>query len=267
MPAVQLDRLKTDITDLAWQFTRPEEFRRRLHTLLDSYSNLGYRAGNNIKTAKFIQVYHVPPLVINHIELELSHLCSENPGAALLLAEELWKDNHLETRYLAAYLLGQIPLSPPEDVLQHLASWCKPNEEVLSLEMLLQKGSWRLRSEKPDLWLKMITGWLEHTDMHYQKMGLQSLLPLVQDHDFENLPPIFRMVQPFVSNINTFLVPNLQEVILTLDKRTPGETTYFLRQMIYLHPEPEIMRLMRRLLPSLSADSQATLRVAIKEFS
>jgi hypothetical protein len=267
MPAVQLERLKTEISGLAWQFTNPEEFHRGLHNLLDNYSNRGYRAGREIKKVKFIQVYHVPPLVLSQIELEMSRLCRENPGAALLLVDELWKDDHLETRQLASYILGQIPLSPLDNVLQRLNDWCKPEEEMLSLEMLLQKGSWRLRREKPEVWLSMISNWLEHPEASYQKMGLQALLPLVQDHEFENLPPIFRLIQTFMYVEKPYLVTDLQEVIVALDRRTTGETVYFLRQIIYLHPEPEVMRLMRRLLPLLSADAQAILRGVIKQFS
>jgi hypothetical protein len=267
MPAVELEKLKDQLVEISWQFTRPEEFHRRLNDLLEFYSNPGYCAGSNIPTAKFIRVYHLPPQLVTRIEILLGKLGVENPSAGLALADELWKDDHLETRRLAAHLLGQIPLAPPGHVLAKLVEWCKPEEEALSLNFLLQNGSLRIRRDEPQAWLDTIEGWLENDALPYKKMGMQALVPLLADREFTNLPPIFRYMLPMLSNPHHSLFADLEQVVIALDARTPGETAYFLRQVIYLHPDPPVLRFVRRVMQKLSAATQDNLRAVVKEFS
>jgi hypothetical protein len=59
---------------------------------------------------------NIPGVVLRQIEHELSTLATapENADAALALADRLWDDETLESRLLAAFLLGRIsPARPP----------------------------------------------------------------------------------------------------------------------------------------------------------
>jgi len=137
----------------------------------------------------------------------------------------------------------------------------------MSLDVLLKYGSWRLRHEQPDSWLDVIQGWLEKDSFPYIKLGLQALIPVLEDREFNNLPPIYRLLLPLLSAPQPALISDLQNVIIALEQRSSGETAYFLRQIIYRNPIPDVLRLVRRVLPLLSSDTQKNLHDVVKEFS
>ncbi len=82
-----------------------------LNELLDFYTN------RTIRTTQVVQrlsapTYHTPRPVLRQIESELAMLAENDPGEAVDLVKVLWKANSLESRLLAAYLLGSIPFRP-----------------------------------------------------------------------------------------------------------------------------------------------------------
>ena len=263
MPAVQLVRLKEQIAQLAWYFTRPVEFQKQLHALLDFYSDRTYRPGQAVKARPLIMTYHVGPLVLRQLEHNLSHLCQENPGAALALVDVLWKDIYLEPRLLAASLLGLTPLTPPEAVLERILAWSDPEMDIQLLEILTSRGSVRLRREQPERWLVLIEDWLSDQKNEVQAIGLKALLPLIQDREFENLPRIFRLLGTLVQNAPKGLQSELIEDLMGLARRSPAETAYFLRQMMSIGNSPATTRLVRRCLPAFNEEMQANLRKAL----
>ncbi|MEA4906870.1 MAG: DNA alkylation repair protein [Anaerolineaceae bacterium] len=264
MPAVQIPRLKAQISQLIWRFTRPEEFRAELKQLFELYADRTYRPGQTVQALKHAPAYHVPILVMRQLELDLAAPCQENPEAALSVADSIWAEEYLELRQVAAFLLGQVPLDPPERILERLRSWCQPAENRLVLEAALQSGSYRLRKEQPARWLALAGEWLWDQSSPYRSMGLKALLPLVKDRQNQNLPPIFQMIGPLVQSPTTALQSDLAEVLEELAKRSPVETAYFLRQILSLSQHPETLRLVRRTLPALTPQAQASLRSAMK---
>jgi hypothetical protein len=260
MPAVQLPRLKEQISKLAWHFTRPVEFQKQLHALFDLYSDRTYRPGQAVKARPLILTYHVAPLVIRQINHDLGHLCEENPGAALALVDELWKDSYLEPRLLAASLLGQTSLTPPEPVLERILAWTGRDIDTQLLEILTSRGSIRLRREQPERWLVLIEQWLSDPQNEIQEVGLKALIPLIQDREFENIPRIFRLLGPLVQNAPKTLYSELTEVLTELARRAPAESAYFLRQMMSIGNNMATTRLVRRCLPAFNEEMQINLR-------
>lgn len=263
MPAVHLARLKEQITRLAWNFTRPDEFQKGLRDLMDSYADHSYRAGQAVKARPLITAYHIPPLVLRQLEQDLSRLCRENPGAALTLVDRLWQEEYLEPRLLAAYLLGQVSPTPPEPVLERLLAWADPNLDVQILNALMSQGSARLRRGQPERWLVMVEHWLSDMSLDMQSLGLSGLLPVIQDREFENLPRIYRLLAPLVQTAPNPLQAELQQAIEALARRSPVETAYFLRQMLSMAEGVTPIRLVRRCLPAFPEETQAGLRKAI----
>jgi hypothetical protein len=263
MPAVHLPRLKEQIARLALYFSQPEDFLQRLHELFDLYADRAYRPGQAVRPRPLVQTYHAPPLVLRMLEQELGKQVNDDPDAALDVAGLLWQDAYLEPRLLAAALLGQVPVNPPEPVLERLLAWADPDVDPQILETLMLQGSNRLRREQPERWLALVEHWLESSSKDIQGVGLKSLLPLVQDRSFQNLPRIYRILHPLVQSAPGEFLGDLQKNIEVLARRSPAETAYFLRQMLSLSESSGTVRLVRRVLPAFAEEQQASLRKAL----
>ncbi len=264
MTAVQLPRLKSQLDELTWKFSRPEDFRRGVNDLFDLYADRSYRAGQMVQSGRGIQAYHIPQLVVRNLEQELIRHIQENPGAALAAADALWKDPYLEPRLVAAYLLGQAPADPPEPVIDRLKDWCKPKLERQALEALLDRGCARLRKEAAPAWFQLLQGWLDTYRSEYEAIALKALLPAVRDREFENLPPVYQMVSPLMQSSSTGLLGELEAIIGALARRSPTETAYFLRQVLGTGAGTNTVRLVRRALPVFPAALQEGLKTALK---
>ncbi len=265
MPAVQMTRLKTQLDELTWKFSRPEDFRRGVNELFDLYADRSYRAGQMVQSGRGMPAYHIPALVLNRLEQELVRHIQENPGAALAAADALWKDTYLEPRLVAAYLLGRAPVAPPEPVIERLKAWCTPKLERQALEVLLDHGCARLRKEGEPAWFQLLQDWLNTYKTEYEVIALKALLPAVRDREFENLPPIYQMVSPLIQLPASGLQSELDIMIEALARRSPTETAYFLRQMLGMNTGISTARLVRRALPAFPENLQEGLKTAMKK--
>lgn len=264
MPAVSLAQLKTQISALAWKFTSPEDFRRAVRDLFDRYADRAYRPGEVILAERRALAYHAPALVLHQLEQALAQQVRENPTAALSAADALWKDDYLEPRLIAAFLLGQAPVDPPQPVLARLQAWCQPKEDRQVLDGLFARGAERLRREQDQTWLWLIQDWLNRQRPSYDSMSLRALLPTLLDPQFENTPPIYQMIAPLLTSSTAAVQSGLLEVLEALARRSATETAYFLRQAVTIDPHPAIQRLVRRTLPAFPENVQRGLREAIK---
>jgi hypothetical protein len=260
MPAVKIARLKSEVAGLGDLFSQTEEFKRTLDHMLDFYSDRVYRAGHNVPPPPLIPIYHIHPLVMQQIELELQRKCQEDETAGLALADVLWTDRHFETRQLAVFLLGQVSLDPPQPVFQRFQEWARPDEPAEILELLFNRGSARLRKEQSGMWLETIQKWLDNSSPTLQNMGLQALQAVVSDRQFNNLPPAYRMISKFLHSPHPSLVRSLQDLLEALARRSPTETVYFIRQILGSPTPPVTIRMIRKILPLLPPESQASLR-------
>lgn len=260
MPAVQLARLKSQINELTWKFTRPAEFQRELHDLLDFYSNQVFKPGKVVPSSRRVESFHVPPVILNQLELALEPFVCENPGSALLLADTLWKDEFLEMHLLAASLLGMTPISCSAETIQRLKQWPRPGIDTKSLEALFNVGARRLRYENQELWFEIVRDWLTSTTTSVNNLGVYALIPAAREKEFENLPLIFQMIHPLMENPATSLQPALIELLQILAKRTPSETLFFLKHHLGLTDHPATFRFIRRLIPAFDKEYQNRLK-------
>jgi hypothetical protein len=111
----------------------------------------------------------------------------------------------------------------------------------------------------------LINEWLAANEMHYQKIGLRTLLPLVQDPDIENLPIFFNLIQPFARSLPTSISPDLIDIVEVLARRSPQETAYFLRQTLSFPNSPDTPWLIRQVIKFFPTEIQTSLRKALKE--
>ena len=258
MPAIQLNRLKAQLDQLAWLYTRPAEFGRALTDLLESCADPSYRPGQAIAAPILTPAYRVPTLVLRQIEIALNSWIEQNPSAALPAAEALWQQTYLEPRLLATFILGHTPLTPPEAVLNLLQTWLLEEAEPTLQAALLERGSLNLRRQMPERWLALLNDWINNPIT--QSLTLRAIPPLVNDPEFVNLPGIYSLLSQILPQSPPDLHNDLSTALLSLFQRSATETTYFLRQILSSHPTSNLQRLVRRLLPELPPAAQNSLR-------
>ena len=263
MPAIQLTRLNRQIAELSEAFHQPKRFLRVLHDVLEAYHDRSYRAGQTNPPLTRLPHYHLPLPVIKAVENEIRSQVQEDPQAGLLLADELWADAHLETRRLAVLVLGLVPLTPPDPVIDRFTIWASPDEDRQILQSLLTQGAARLIREKPELWARLTRDWLASLKPAVQSMGLQALLATVKNPSYEDLPAAYRLISPLVHAPPARLQGDLLEILKALAQRSPRETAFFLRQILTINATPDFLRLFRRCLPFFEEEAQASLRSAL----
>lgn len=264
MPAIQPARLRQQAALLVEHFTSPPAFVRSLHHLLDYYADRAHRPGRSGEPAPLLAAYNVRPPVLRQILQELAPLVESEPQIALSLSDALWEQPYLEFRLLAASLLGQISPQPPEPILARVQAWVKSDPQNRLIGALLSQGVARVRNEKPDHLIHLVEVWLSSSDVFQQQLGLRTLVPMVKDLGFENLPAFFRLIQPLSRSVPPELRPDMLDVLRALAHRSPHETAFHLRQFLELPNSPDTPWLIRQCLQAFPLETQESLRAALR---
>jgi hypothetical protein len=262
MPAIDLARLRKQAARLADFFFLPDEFLRHLHEVLDFYVNRSLRKVDDVAPGSVLATYRTPAIVVRQIELELTDLASENPAHALDLADMLWDQGYLEMHMLAAFLLGRIP--PQEEqqdrLLARLTAWTSQVRDPNVRSALLTTSLARVRRETPTQFLQLIGEWLHPGRTRLWSNGIQALLPMLTDPNFQNLPPVFDVLEPVVEAAPPTIQLDLEELVLALYKASPSETSFFLRHVLSSSENPMTAITLKRISSSFPAELQTELR-------
>ena len=263
MPAIDLARLKKQTARLADLYDQPVEFLREHREILDHYVNRTLRS-QGVAPSSVLPTYRTPTVVLRQIENEIGPVAERQPIRALELADALWDEGWLETRLLAAFLLGRIP--PQEErLLARLTAWTQAVRDPSVRAALLTTSLTRLRRETPDLFLILVKEWMHPARQRMWSNGIQALVPLISSQEFDNLPPIFEIIEPILKASPASLQFDLQELITTLFQASPDETTYFLQQIVKGTKSPLPAVSLRRMLPELPEELQSNLREILRE--
>lgn len=260
MPAIDIARLKIQSAVLVEQFDQPAVFLKELHQILDVYADLTIRQGVVASPVSVLPAYRVPQAVLRQIEMELGPLAATFPEQAMTLTDNLWKDGYLESRLLAAILLGRIHPETPL-LLERITAWVsRTRDEQLRLA-LLRASLARIRKESPSKFLQMMRAWLDPTAPKMWANAIHAIIPLLEDPSYQNLPPVYNLLSPVIKSMPSIMQNDLADLINALYSASPVETTYFLRQVITGASSPQMPTTIRRILPQLPA----TLRPVILE--
>ena len=263
MPAIDLARLKKQTAYLADIFDEPDVFLRELREVLEFYINRSLRK-QGVAPSSVLPTYRTPVVVLRQIEMELGPVAERQPFQALELADALWDEGWLETKLLAAFLLGRIP--PQEErLLARLTAWTQAVRDPEVRAALLTTSLTRLRRETPDLFLVLAKEWLHPARQRMWSNGIQALVPLISSPDFDNLPPIFEIVEPILKTSPATLQFDLQELITVLYEASPDETTYFLQQILKKTKSPLPAISLRRMSSELPDELQASVREMLRQ--
>jgi hypothetical protein len=264
MPAIDLARLKTQAARLVEKYRQPDLFVRELNELLDYYTNRTIRATQIVQRLS-LPTYRTPRPVMRQIESELEEMAQAHPIEAVTLTKALWEAGSLESRLLAARLLGSTASEQAIPGLTRLPDWLAQSTDKEIREALLTDALKRVRRENPDVFFILVDGWLASPRAHLQVWGLKALIPLLQDARFENLPAVFRILRPAIAAAGPTTQLDLQACIAALEKVSLTETTAFLREALRDKPKPAMLRTFRRMLPAFSSELQEGLRELFRE--
>ena len=263
MPAIDLARLKKQTARLADSFDQPAVFLRELREVLEFYVNRTLRS-QSVAPSSVLPTYRTPVVVLRQIEKELGPIAERLPIQALELADALWDEGWLETKLIAAFLLGRIP--PREErLLARLTAWTQAVRDPEVRAALLTTSLTRLRRETPDLFLILVKEWLHPARQRMWSNGIQALVPLISSPDFDNLPPIFEIMEPILKASPATLQYDLQEMIIVLFEASPDETTFFLQEILKEARNPLPSIALRRMSPELPPELQTSLREILRQ--
>jgi DNA alkylation repair enzyme len=267
MPAIQPARLRQQAALLAQSFSQPEVFIRSLHHLLESYADIARHPGQGSEIPPLIDAFYVRPPVLRQLVVELTPYAQTDSEGAIVLAEALWQQPYLEFRQLAASLLGLVPVEDPQPILALLESWLNTRPEDRLIEALLVQGMFTLRRDRQEIYLEVVSNWLKRQEVFANQLALRALTPLIQDPGFENIPSIFRIIQPFSRSLASGLRPFMVSIMHALARRSPQETAFFLRYNLETPENPDTPWLVRQTLPALPFELQESLHAALRSAS
>jgi hypothetical protein len=259
MPAIDLARLRKQANRLADFFFLPDEFMKHLREMLEFYVNHTLRTKENVAPGSNLRTYRTPSAVLTQIENELRVVAEANPEFALELADILWDEGALETRLLAAFLLGRIP--PHEErLLPRLTAWTQQIRDPNVRSALLSTSLTRMRKETPEQFLKLIGEYLHPARLRSWTNGIQALLPMIADATNANFPTILDMVEPVIEEAPSTLQNDLTDLIVALYRASSNETSFLLKHILTTTQNPMTVVTLRRIAVTFPPPLQKELR-------
>lgn len=265
MPAVDLVRLRSQINELVGLINEPKSFLYKYHDFLELYTSWTHKYGQETPSKPMTKSYKVPQQIIKEIENKLVDQIKTSPQITLDLADELWQDEILESKYLAAFILGQTKLDYSDQIKKRILSWAEPGLDNAALEILFQKATLTLEKERPEEWQELVLGFLNDYDPKMQILGLRAIANVIDNPQFNNIPSLFKIIRPFLQDPRDPVQSTLNKVIKALAIRTPIETAYLLKQVLADYPNQAVSQNIRRYVSYFNPAEQKNLLDLIRK--
>jgi hypothetical protein len=265
MPAIDLQRLQKQVSELRELIGFPYDFLRKFHEILVFHNHWALRQSSNNPPRTLLHSYQVPAQVIRQIELGVLPVVEAYPHQGLSLADHLWQDDFIESREFACSILGQLPISASKEVKDRILTWADPDLDRAALDALITKAALRLRTENPEFWETIVLDLLSHPYQNFQNIGLKAIADVIIDKNFTRVPSLFKLVRPYLQSPKDHLRASLADTIAALAHRTPTETLYFLKEILSGTPGEEVEITLRRYATFFQKDLQKNLLNAVKD--
>lgn len=264
MAAIDLTHLKQQISALSALFQDPVAFITSFHEILGFYHRYSHRPNKDTLPKSFMRQYDLPVQLIAQIEQGLKNKSLQNPDETIGLARELWQDAFFESHDLAAYLIGQVPVSSCSQVREIILDWLSGPIDQSLLSSIFLKATHTLQMDSTETVQQIIAELLESQNQRPQNYGLFALAKTAEITELTDLPQLIKMLRPFIQSTPELLETNVQKVIEVLAERTPYEISYLLKQVLSDTPGTSIERRMRSYIPFFPDNIAISLKDAIK---
>lgn len=263
MPTIQLGRLQQEAAQLSERFADPHSYLKELERMLETYADRIHRQGRVKGLLPVLFSFEVPQPVLKRLELEMALQARQQPQAALAIADALWERRTIETRLLAARLLGATP-APAAELTTRLEAWADENREELLAAELQTRSLAHLLETDPNAVLQLAARLLASPDERKRALSLGILPTLLTAPTFANLPALLSLLTEVSQDPSRRLRPYLADLLSALAQRSPKEATYFLQQRLAESPSEGTRWVARQVLRVLPVEAQAELRELAK---
>jgi len=249
MPSVQLERLRPQINAITPHYENCDLFIKSLIALLESYKGEVDSSSTKISPYSIIPRMNIPMVVLNQLEISLKHLAKIYPDQTKIIAKNLWEQGFFETKKIGVFLVTNLPSHENFAYFRIIEDWIDEDiEQPIILEIFKNISKTKGLYQDPQ-WLLLIETWLSSKIERFQKIGLYALGYHIRSSTVKNLPVIFRLVEPLLSephfSINNELINSVESLI----EASQPETAAFLIHLAAIYSKPEMFSLIRKCLP------------------
>lgn len=264
MSAIDLNRLKSQISGLVDSYQDPQAFSQAFHKLLGFYHRYSHRPNADAIPKTFMRTYDLPDQVVRQVELGLKQPAQDAPEATLALVRFFWQEPYFESRDMATFLLGQLPINYAGTVKETIFEWLSKTVDRAVVQSIFSKATATLQSQEPSEWEDLVNQLLSHPEEKFQNYGLYAVAMIIEKRSLVDLPVLFKMLRPFIQVGSEALQTNLSKALKALAESTPHETAYLLKQVLADTPGAAIERRMRSYLSFFPEETATSLQTAIK---
>ncbi len=267
MPAIHIDRLIQQIHTIFDPESPAPIFGKNFRALMEVHANLAYRAGTEIQRKSSIPKLHLPPIVLQQIQLQLTSLAQSNPDLALEYADQLWLEDSYEAKYFSAVILGALPVEFTTNIIDRFIDWGSKTPDKEIHEILFKYGSQNIIKSNSSLWFEMIQNWVDSTSVPQAITAIYALQTLVNDPGFINLPKIFKIITPLFSINNRKILTGLTQLVEDLALSNPNETAHYLSNLLLITSDSSPKQIIRKCLKIFPIEEQNRLRTALSNIT
>jgi len=249
MPPVQLARLRPQINALISHYQDHKLFLKTLLLIFENYSEKKSSRNVWLRAKLNMPAWQVPLIVINELEAALEILARAHPQESITLADAMWGQPYYEPKKLAIFLLAKLEPPHQEEFIHRTEAWISAGVEEALIAEVIEQSSLRLEIITSPAWINLVKGWLNAEDKNLQKTGLGAVSKLVENEDFQNLPLVFDLLAPLLSQPRIATQKDLLGVIRMLIIRSQAETASFLISSAELSRTEEAFKFVRKCLP------------------
>jgi hypothetical protein len=264
MPAIHAARLKAQAHSLAEKIVSPLQFVRDFTALMEQYADYTHRIGQTGQPVPLLTSFNTPTPVLRQVWIEIKPVIAQNATNALTICDLLWKYPYLEHRLLAADILGQLPNTYTNEVINRLRQWIGEGIEEFLIDTLFTRGLTTIRDESPRALVEIAQNWLSSSNQDAKNLGLRLLQFIAANGKIDLLPSVFRLLSPYARNAPAKLRPVVLTILSILIDRSPPETAYMLRQNLVAENNPDAAWILRRVLSQFPDEYQKDLRQALR---
>jgi hypothetical protein len=259
MPAIDLSRLSREVERLQSAFGSPGEVVRGAVDVLDFYAERARRPAAAPSPEERGRSLDVPAPVLRAIGIGLQKQAGVQPEGCWDVAQALWDADLRETRVLACWVLSGLNDGA-------VAAWVERRaadlEDSAVLTAVVERAllGWRRSSGKA--YVEQIGRWLGTSRSVLHALALRALLAGLEIPELEDLHLAFQALARLPHPMRGEARQALTDLLATLAKRSPAETTRFLLEGID-REQPGIERQVRSLIAGLPPTQRERLTAAL----